>query len=60
MCYLKLTIAHVQVVFLDDLGMNLKSASKLGMTTIKVQSTNSAIKRLEQTLLIDLVPTAKL
>ena len=50
----------LQVVFLDDLGANLKSAGKLGMATIKVQSTNSAIEQLEQLLLVKLSPTAKL
>ena len=49
-----------QVVFLDDLGSNLKSAYTLGMTTIKVKCTNDAIKLLENTLQITLTPTSKL
>ncbi|CAN5535253.1 HAD-IA family hydrolase [soil metagenome] len=37
-----------QVVFLDDLGINLKPARALGMTTIKVGDPEVAIRELEQ------------
>jgi len=37
-------------VFLDDLGVNLKSARALGMTTIKVDEPGRALAELEQTL----------
>ena len=40
----------VQVVFLDDLGVNLKTARDLGMATIKVEVPEEAIKQLEQIL----------
>jgi putative hydrolase of the HAD superfamily len=34
-------------VFLDDLGINLKPAAALGMTTIKVVDADKAIAELE-------------
>jgi putative hydrolase of the HAD superfamily len=37
-------------VFLDDLGANLKGAKALGMATIKVDETSSAIAELEEAL----------
>jgi putative hydrolase of the HAD superfamily len=37
-----------EVVFLDDLGVNLKPAKQMGMTTIKVLSGDQAITDLEQ------------
>lgn len=39
-----------RVVYLDDLGINLKPARQLGMTTIKVLSEEQAIKDLSDTL----------
>jgi putative hydrolase of the HAD superfamily len=39
-----------QVVFLDDLGVNLKTARAMGMTTIKVTDHQQAIKELEEIL----------
>ncbi|HZU76861.1 MAG TPA: HAD family phosphatase [Dehalococcoidia bacterium] len=36
-----------QAIFLDDLGVNLKAARSLGMATIKVDETASAIDELE-------------
>ena len=38
------------VVFLDDLGVNLKPARALGMVTIKVESVSSALSELETVL----------
>jgi putative hydrolase of the HAD superfamily len=42
-------------VFLDDLGINLKPARSLGMHTIKVTDSHSAIRELES--LVDLTFT---
>jgi len=50
----KLGIRPEQAVFLDDLGVNLKSARALGMTTIKVTDTSAAIAELESVLGISL------
>ncbi|MEY3680264.1 MAG: HAD-IA family hydrolase [Ilumatobacteraceae bacterium] len=41
-------------VFLDDLGVNLKPAAAMGMTTIKVLSADQAIGDLERILGLDL------
>jgi putative hydrolase of the HAD superfamily len=41
-------------IYLDDLGMNLKPAKALGMTTIKVESGAQAIAELERALGIKL------
>jgi putative hydrolase of the HAD superfamily len=43
-----------EVVFLDDLGINLKPAKAMGMTTIKVASAEQAIDDLSAVLQIDL------
>jgi putative hydrolase of the HAD superfamily len=43
-----------EVVFLDDLGINLKPARLMGMTTIKVLSPEQAIADLESVLAIPL------
>ena len=39
-----------ETVFLDDLGMNLKTAKQLGINTIKVIDPEDAIKELDQLL----------
>ena len=41
-----------EVVFLDDLGINLKPAKKLGMKTIKVINSSEALTELDS--LIDI------
>ena len=41
-------VAPHEVVFLDDLGVNLKPAKAMGMTTIKVGDPAVAIQELEQ------------
>ena len=41
-------------IFLDDLGINLKPAKALGMTTIKVLNSDQAITELEQYLEMNL------
>jgi putative hydrolase of the HAD superfamily len=45
-----LDIEAAQAVYLDDLGMNLKPARVMGMTTIKVDSAEQALAELEQAL----------
>lgn len=45
-----LGVTPPEAVFLDDLGANLKGAKALGMTTIKVDPTDSAIHELEAVL----------
>ncbi|KAL8615272.1 hypothetical protein ACOMHN_051764 [Nucella lapillus] len=49
-CLASLEMQAQDVVFLDDLGMNVKAAQQLGMTTIKVQSPLQAIAELEKAL----------
>ena len=46
----ELNIEPQETVFLDDLGMNLKSARKLGINTIKVIDPNEAIYQLDEIL----------
>jgi ribulose-5-phosphate 4-epimerase/fuculose-1-phosphate aldolase len=53
-CCDQLGIAPAEAVFLDDLGANLKGARALGMHTIKVDDTLSAIDELETALGIPL------
>jgi putative hydrolase of the HAD superfamily len=45
-----LVIEASQAVYLDDLGINLKPARAMGMTTIKVESAEQALAELEQAL----------
>jgi putative hydrolase of the HAD superfamily len=40
-------VAPDEVVFLDDLGVNLKPARAMGMTTIKVENPDQALVDLE-------------
>lgn len=47
-------VEPAEVVFLDDLGINLKPASAMGMTTIKVLGADQAIGELEAVLAITL------
>ena len=44
-----------QVVFLDDLGINLKPAREMGMQTIKVEDPLVALRELERITALDLV-----
>ena len=46
----ELNIEPQETVFLDDLGMNLKSARQLGINTIKVIDSNDAIYQLDEIL----------
>lgn len=44
-----------EAVFLDDLGVNLKSAREMGMTTIKVADPKQALEDLGRIIDIDLI-----
>jgi non-heme chloroperoxidase len=46
----RLGVAPAEAVFLDDIGLNLKSAKALGMTTIKVSDPDDALAELEDIL----------
>lgn len=46
----RMGVAPAEVVYLDDLGINLKPARAMGMTTIKVLSESQAIADLSQVL----------
>lgn len=50
-------VSPEQCVFLDDLGINLKPARAMGMTTIKVLTADQAITDLEAALGIDVRPS---
>jgi putative hydrolase of the HAD superfamily len=49
-----LAVAAEACVFLDDLGINLKPARAMGMTTIKVSDPDAALAELEAVLGLDL------
>ncbi|HEY2815398.1 MAG TPA: HAD-IA family hydrolase [Acidimicrobiales bacterium] len=44
----QLGVAAAEIVFLDDLGINLKPAAQMGMTTIKVGDPDEALAALEE------------
>jgi putative hydrolase of the HAD superfamily len=44
----RLAVEPFQAVFLDDLGINLKPARAMGMTTIKVTDPDDALRELEE------------
>ena len=46
----QLEIAPQEAVFMDDLGINLKPARELGMTTIKVIDVAATLSELESIL----------
>ncbi|HXQ20078.1 MAG TPA: HAD family phosphatase [Candidatus Acidoferrales bacterium] len=46
----ELDVAPHEAIFLDDIGMNLKTARALGMTTIKVEAPDAALAELEALL----------
>jgi putative hydrolase of the HAD superfamily len=50
----ELGVTPPEAVFLDDIGLNLKSARKLGMTTIKVVEPDQALGELEDVLGVSL------
>lgn len=50
----RLDVEPTRAIYLDDLGINLKPAKAMGMTTIKVVDGTDAIAELERLLGIDL------
>jgi epoxide hydrolase-like predicted phosphatase len=50
LCCSRLEVAPNEAVFLDDIGVNLKSARALGLTTIKVGDPEVALAELEGVL----------
>lgn len=50
LCVDRLGVTPQATVFLDDMGINLKAAAKLGMKTIKVEDPVEALKELEGVL----------
>lgn len=54
----RLGVDPTEAIFLDDLGANLKGAKAVGMRTIKVDHTTSAIDELESALGMALPRTA--
>lgn len=52
----RLAIEPSAAVFLDDLGVNLKPARAMGMTTIKVDDPVDAVRQLQSVLDIELLP----
>lgn len=48
----------IQVVFVDSVGANLKPASDLGMVTILVSDTDTALRELERVTGVQLLETA--
>jgi epoxide hydrolase-like predicted phosphatase len=51
----ELGVAPSETVFLDDIGANLKTARALGMTTIKVEDPERALRELGALLALELV-----
>jgi putative hydrolase of the HAD superfamily len=49
-----LEVQPTRAIYLDDLGINLKPARTMGMTTIKVTTGDDAIAELERLLAISL------
>ena len=50
----QMNISPAETIYLDDLGINLKPARALGMTTIKVLSADQALGELEEHLGLEL------
>jgi putative hydrolase of the HAD superfamily len=51
------SVTPPECVFLDDLGVNLRPAAAMGMTTIKVVRPDQALRDLGEVLALDLGPT---
>lgn len=51
-------VEPAECIYLDDLGINLKPARQMGMTTIKVADPDVAIKELGNLLGLDLQPSS--
>jgi len=48
-------VAPQEVVYLDDLGINLKPAKELGMATVKVVEPRAALQQLGELLGMNLI-----
>jgi putative hydrolase of the HAD superfamily len=55
LAFATLGTAPERIVFLDDIGANLKAARELGVTTIKVLEPEAALRDLETLLGVDLL-----
>lgn len=55
----RLEVNPSEVIFLDDIGKNLKPASELGITCIKVESPVIAVKKLEELVGYQLLPGSR-
>ena len=55
LAFAQLGVPGERIVFLDDIGANLKAARELGMTTIKVLDAEQALRELEEHVGIDLL-----
>jgi putative hydrolase of the HAD superfamily len=55
LAFAQLGVPGERIVFLDDIGANLKAARELGMATIKVLDAEQALRELEQHVGIDLL-----
>jgi epoxide hydrolase-like predicted phosphatase len=51
----ELGVTPAEAAFLDDIGLNLKAARALGMTTIKVEEPEAALRELGALLGLDLI-----
>ena len=51
----ELGVAPAETAFLDDIGLNLKSARALGMHTIKVDEPDAALRELSALVGFDLL-----
>ncbi|XP_074066095.1 bifunctional epoxide hydrolase 2 isoform X1 [Macrotis lagotis] len=51
----ELKVAPHEAVFLDDIGANLKTAREVGMVTILIQDTDTALKELEKSTGMELL-----
>ncbi|XP_071488540.1 bifunctional epoxide hydrolase 2-like [Diadema antillarum] len=55
----KLEIKAEEMIFLDDIGSNLKAAKGLGISTILVKDKNAALKELQEITNVDVFQEAK-
>jgi putative hydrolase of the HAD superfamily len=55
LAFAEIGVPGERIVFLDDIGANLKAARELGMTTIKVLDVEQALRELEGHVGIDLL-----
>ena len=51
----RLGVAPESCIFLDDIGSNLKTARKMGIATIKVETPEAALRELAELVGLDLL-----